>query len=76
MNARLAGGCQAPVAGYSELDEDMLHLRGLVGWPNGSDTVVGDISGPVVDAVHLGEQLAEDLLARGARTILDKLLHD
>jgi len=76
MNARLAGGCQAPVAGYSELDEDMLHLRGLVGWPNGSDTVVGDISGPAVDAVHLGEQLAEDLLARGARAILDKLLHD
>ncbi len=76
MNARLAGGCQAPVAGYSELDEDMLHLRGLVGWPNGSDTVRGDISGPAADAANLGEQLAEDLLARGARAILDKLLHD
>ncbi len=76
MNARLAGGCQAPVAGYSELDEDVLHLRGLVGWPNGSDTVRGDISGPAADAANLGEQLAEDLLARGARAILDKLLHD
>ncbi|NNJ94713.1 MAG: hydroxymethylbilane synthase [Halobacteria archaeon] len=76
MNARLAGGCQAPVAGYSELDEDLLHLRGLVGWPNGSDTVRGVISGPAADAADLGEQLAEDLLARGARAILDKLLHD
>ena len=76
MNARLAGGCQAPVAGYSELDGDILHLRGLVGWPNGSDIVRGDISGPMSDAVNLGEQLADDLLTRGARGILDKLLHE
>ncbi|MGB5259194.1 MAG: hydroxymethylbilane synthase [Gammaproteobacteria bacterium] len=75
MNARLSGGCQAPVAGYSDIDGDILHLRGLVGWPNGSDTVHGDISGPAADAIHLGEQLGDDLLARGAREILDKLLH-
>ena len=75
MNARLAGGCQAPVAGYSDMDDGILHLRGLVGWPNGSDTVRGDISGPQSDAANLGEQLADDLLARGARGILDKLLH-
>ena len=76
MNARLAGGCQAPVAGYSELDGDLLHLRGLVGRADGSDMVHGDISGPPADAASLGEQLAEDLLARGAKSILDELLHD
>jgi hydroxymethylbilane synthase len=76
MNARLAGGCQAPVAGYSELDGDLLHLRGLVGRTDGSDMVRGDISGPPADAASLGEQLAEDLLARGAKSILDELLHD
>lgn len=75
MNARLAGGCQAPVAGYSELDGDLLHLRGLVGRADGSDMVHGDISGPPADAASLGEQLAEDLLARGAKSILDELLH-
>ena len=76
MNARLAGGCQAPVAGYSELDGDILHLRGLVGRPDGSDIVRGDISGPQADAENLGEQLADDLLSRGAKVILDELLHD
>ena len=76
MNARLAGGCQAPVAGYSELDGEVLRLRGLVGWPDGSDTVRGEISGPAVDAVTLGEQLADDLLERGAINILDELLHE
>ncbi|MDX1696775.1 MAG: hydroxymethylbilane synthase [Thiohalobacterales bacterium] len=78
MNTYLAGGCQAPVAGYSELDGEgeVLHLRGLVGWPSGSDIVRGDISGPAGDAANLGEQLAEDLLSRGARNILDELLHE
>lgn len=75
MNARLAGGCQAPIAGYSEIDGDVLHLRGLVGRPDGSDMIHGEITGPVTDAEALGIQLAEDLLSRGARTILEELLH-
>jgi len=74
MNATLSGGCQAPVAGYSELDNGILHLRGLVGQPDGSEMIRGEISGPVADAEQLGQQLADDLLARGARPILDELL--
>ena len=74
MNATLSGGCQAPVAGYSELDNGILHLRGLVGRPDGSEMIRSEISGPVADAEQLGQQLADDLLARGARPILDELL--
>ena len=74
MNATLAGGCQAPVAGYSELDNGILHLRGLVGRPDGSEMIRGEISGPAGDAEQLGQQLADDLLTRGARPILAELL--
>ena len=74
MNATLSGGCQAPVAGYSELDNGILHLRGLVGRPDGSEMIRGEISGPAGDAEQLGQQLADDLLARGARPILAELL--
>ena len=74
MNATLAGGCQAPVAGYSELDNGILHLRGLVGRPDGSEMISGEISGPAGDAEQLGQQLADDLLTRGARPILAELL--
>ena len=74
MNATLSGGCQAPVAGYSELDNGILHLRGLVGRPDGSELIRGEISGPADDAEQLGQQLADDLLARGARPILAELL--
>jgi hydroxymethylbilane synthase len=76
LNATLAGGCQAPVAGHAVLDGGELRLRGLVGWPDGSDIVRGEISGQADDAEALGRTLAEDLLARGARPILDALLAD
>ncbi len=74
MNARLAGGCQAPVAGYSEILDGNLELRGLVGRPDGSDIVRGAITGPPEEAEALGRELAEDLLARGADAILKELL--
>ncbi|MEN8204745.1 MAG: hydroxymethylbilane synthase [Pseudomonadota bacterium] len=76
MNATLAGGCQAPVAGYSLLNAGVLELRGLVGQPDGSKVIRGDVRGSAVHAEVLGKQLAEDLLSRGARTILDELLND
>ena len=74
MNAALAGGCQAPVAGYSELQDGLIGLRGLVGWPDGSEVIRAAISGPPEDAETMGRQLAEELLARGGRPILDALL--
>jgi hydroxymethylbilane synthase len=76
LNATLAGGCQAPVAGHAVLEGGELRLRGLVGWPDGSDIVRGELSGKADDAEALGRTLAEDLLARGARPILDALLDD
>lgn len=74
MNATLAGGCQAPVAGYSVIGSTGIELRGLVGRPDGSEIIRGDISGPAEAAAALGTRLAEDLLSRGARPILDELL--
>jgi hydroxymethylbilane synthase len=76
MNARLAGGCQAPVAGYSEILDGNLELRGLVGRPDGSGIIRGAITGPPEEAAALGHELAEDLLARGADVILLELMGD
>jgi len=73
MNAMLAGGCQAPVAGYAVIGSAGMEMRGLVGRPDGSEIIRADISGPAADAVALGTQLAETLLARGGRQILDEL---
>jgi len=74
MNATLAGGCQAPVAGYSVIGSAGIELRGLVGRPDGTEIIRGDITGPAQDAEVLGKQLADELLSRGAGQILDELL--
>lgn len=73
MNNRLEGGCQVPIAGHAVLEGDQITLRGLVGEPDGSNTVRGEISGPASEAESLGTQLADDLLARGAKEILAAL---
>lgn len=71
MNTRLEGGCQVPIGGFAILEGDTLHLRGLVGDPDGSRIIRADIRGPAHTAEQLGTVLADDLLARGARQILD-----
>ncbi len=73
MNHRLEGGCQVPIGGYAELDYGVIVLRGLVGRPDGSEIVRGDISGRPEDAEELGRVLADDLLSRGAREILQEV---
>lgn len=73
FNRRLEGGCQVPIAGHAELEQDVIVLRGLVGRPDGSEMVHGVISGRPQDAEELGRVLAEDLLSRGADRILREL---
>lgn len=73
MNARLGGACQVPVAGHAVISGRQLHLTGLVGAPDGSLLVRDAIDGSVDDAAALGNELAERLLAQGARPILAAL---
>jgi len=68
---RLEGGCQVPIAAHGRTDRDAIVLDGLVGRPDGSRVIRGSRTGSVSDPESLGVGLAEDLLARGAREILD-----
>ncbi|ODP97759.1 MULTISPECIES: hydroxymethylbilane synthase [Salinivibrio] len=76
MNNRLEGGCQVPIGSYSEIQGDKIWLRALVGEPDGSTILRGEITGPLEKGEQLGTDLAEQLLAQGARQILDKLYQD
>ncbi len=72
MNRTLEGGCQVPIAGFAELNGDVLRLRGLVGQPDGSKIIRSESSGHAEDANQLGQDLANKLLCLGA----DKILRD
>jgi hydroxymethylbilane synthase len=73
MNQRLNGGCQVPIAGYAMLESGNLWLRGLVGEPDGSKIIRGEVEGSVEEAKAMGEGLAERLLDWGADSILQAL---
>jgi len=69
----LGGGCQFPIAAHARVVDDSLDLAGLVAKPDGSEILRDSLSGPVDDPEALGIQLAEHLLARGARALLNVL---
>ncbi|MCW8924197.1 MAG: hydroxymethylbilane synthase [Gammaproteobacteria bacterium] len=73
FNHRLQGGCQVPIACHAILEGDSLNMRGLVGEPDGSRIIESTISGARSDGEKLGIELANDLLAQGAKEILEKL---
>lgn len=70
MNATLEGGCQVPIAGFSEIHEDTLHLRGIVGTPDGRLLLHADVAGLTRNAEELGQEVAKLLLEKGAADIL------
>lgn len=73
MNRTLNGGCQVPIAGFAQLDGETLHLQGLVGDPNGTETLRAEASGHVSAAEKLGRQVAEELLGLGADEVLRRV---
>jgi hydroxymethylbilane synthase len=73
MNQRLNGGCQVPIAGFAMLENGSLWLRGLVGEPDGSEIIRGEVEGVPDEAEAMGVGLADRLLEWGAERILQAL---
>ncbi len=73
MNARLNGGCQVPIAGFAEVRDDQLVMRGLVGAPDGSVLYRAEMTGGLDQAEMIGKTVAEHLLEQGADKILQAL---
>ncbi|RJP23147.1 MAG: hydroxymethylbilane synthase [Deltaproteobacteria bacterium] len=70
---RLEGGCQVPIAAHGRVEGNEVRLVGLVGRPDGSEILRAGRSGPVSDAEGLGAALADELLSRGGKEILDEV---
>lgn len=71
--ARLEGGCQVPIACLSRVRGGSISLQGLVAAPSGEPIIRDKISGPVSQAEGLGTELAETILARGGKEILEEV---
>jgi len=73
LSRALSGNCQLPLAAYAVADGKQIHLRGLVGMPDGSKVVRAELKGSISDPEKLGEALAADLRLLGADAILAAL---
>ncbi len=70
---KLGGGCQVPIAAHATLRNGTIIMDGLVGDVEGTKIIKGHIEGQEKDHKKLGTSLAEDLLSRGAKEILDEV---
>ena len=67
----LGGGCRLPIAALGKLDGQMLTLEGMIAAPNGSTMIREKISGAKEEAEELGKKLAEIILEKGGKKLLD-----
>lgn len=73
VSQTLHGGCQLPIAGFAELNNDQLKLRALVGYPDGREVCRSEKQGPKEKPLQLGQIVATDLITQGADKILAKI---
>jgi len=69
--SRLGADCHTPVAGHARIDGPALTLRGVVASLDGTTMLRAGATGPARDAERLGTALADELLAKGAKALLD-----
>ena len=68
---RLEGGCQVPIGAYATLHAGRVELSGLIATADGKTVLRETRSSARSGAENLGRELAEALLARGGRAILE-----
>jgi hydroxymethylbilane synthase len=73
MNNKLQGGCQVPIAGYAEVVDGKIQMKGLVGSLDGETMLIANKTGQVTDPEWVGVAIAEDLIEQGATDILNAL---
>lgn len=67
----LGGGCRVPIAAYASLDGGTLRLEGAVVKADGSRALRGTVEGPMTEPIALGRRLAQDLVSKGAKSLLE-----
>lgn len=61
----LDGSCRTPIAGLATVEGDVLHFRGMILRPDGSEVHETSRQGKAADAVRLGADAGRELKARG-----------
>jgi hydroxymethylbilane synthase len=69
----LEGGCQIPIGAIGEIDNNQLTLKALVGSLDGKTVIKESLTGDISDPEKIGLKLANILMEKGAKKILDEI---
>lgn len=69
----LEGGCQVPIGCYAQVRGESIIVEGLIASLDGRQVFRGSIQGKCQEADLIGQQLAHDLLQKGAARILAEI---
>ena len=72
----LHGGCRAPIGAWGRVEDQQLWLDAVVLVPDGSQRLDRSRQPTPVEAVELGQQVADDLLRTGAQVLLEAVRGD
>ncbi len=70
---RLEGGCQVPIGARAEVKDGRITIRGFISDLEAERFIEGFSEGNVEDVESVGYKLAEELLSRGGREILEEI---
>ena len=68
---KLGADCRTPVAAYAKIESGKLAIDGMVAASNGRMLVRSRVVSGISDPAKIGEELAENLLSKGAAAILE-----
>lgn len=73
---RLQGGCQVPIGVYATVQNETIHIRGLVGSLDGKTLLKVEKTGPTEAPELLGDDLGLEILKMGADKILAEVYNN
>ena len=68
--SKIGAGCSAPVACNATIDNDVVNLEAMIGYPDGTNIMWKTTTGLVSHCDNLGSQLAQDFISEGAMEVL------
>jgi len=70
---KLGANCRTPIAAYARSASSKLTIEGMVSSPNGRMLIRGRLTSINPDSSQIGEELAKNLLDKGAEALLEDL---
>ena len=70
--SKIGAGCSAPVAVNAVIEDGMVTIRAMLGYPDGTHIMQKVLSAPIEDSEYLGIKLADAMIVEGAMQILSE----